>query len=218
MIKAVIFDMDGLMFDSERLVCENWTELLKERNMEFSLDFFKSLLGLRIEDSEKKFKEKYGEDFDYQGFRVIARKRYFEKVSAEGVPIKKGLFELLDFLKANGIKAAVATSTSEASASRSLEIAGVSKYFDAFIFGDNVKNGKPHPEIYLTAAEKLVVNPQECIALEDSFNGIRSAYNAGMTAIMIPDMLLPDDEIRQKSSYVLSDLSEVIGVIKKLNN
>lgn len=218
MIKAVIFDMDGLMFDSERLVCENWTYLLKERGMEFSLDFFKTLLGLRIEDSEKRFKEKYGEDFDYQGFRAIARKRYFELVSAEGVPIKQGLIELLEYLRKSKIKTAVATSTSEVSASRSLEIAGVTKYFDAFIFGDNVTNGKPHPEIYLTAAEKLGVKPQECVALEDSFNGIRSAYNAGMTAIMIPDMLLPDDEIRKKASYVLNDLSEVISIIKKLNN
>ena len=123
--------------------------------------------------------------------------------------------KLLDYLKANHIKISLATSTSEESAMRMIKSAGVEEYFDAFVCGNMVKNGKPHPEVFLTAAEKLSLPPQSCIALEDSINGIKSAYAAKMLPIMVPDMLSPTKESMPVLYARCKDVSEVIKKINK---
>lgn len=215
MIKGAIFDMDGLMFDSERLVCSIWQEMMDENGYKFNVDIFKNTIGLRQDKSKKFYTSLYSEDFDYDGFKIQSRQRFYKRIEKDGVPIKKGLFELLDFLKDNNIKMAVATSTSAKTALKVIKKAGVYDYFDSFVCGDDVKNGKPHPEVFLTAAERIGVPPEECIAFEDSINGIKSAFAANMTTVMVPDFLQPTDEIKPKISLLCKSLDEAIAFIAK---
>lgn len=212
MIKGAIFDMDGLMFDSERLVCSIWQEMMDENGYKFNVDIFKNTIGLRQDKSKKFYTSLYGEDFDYDGFKIQSRQRFYKRIEKDGVPIKKGLFELLDFLKDNNIKMAVATSTSAKTALKVIKKAGVYDYFDSFVCGDDVKNGKPHPEVFLTAAERIGVPPEECVAFEDSINGIKSAFAANMTTVMVPDFLQPTDEIKNKISFLCNSLYEAIDI------
>ncbi len=208
MIKGAIFDMDGLMFDTERLVYDNWQKMMDEAGYDYSIEDFKQTVGRRKKEVQNFYFSRYGADFPYWEFADKGRARYVERVTREGIPVKKGLFEILDWCKGEGVKIALATSTSRQSAELNLRVAGVVDYFDALVCGEEVKNGKPHPEVFLTAAAKLGLAPEECVALEDSINGIKSAYAAGMTTVMVPDFLQPTDEIKPMITYLCGDLSQ----------
>lgn len=215
MINGAIFDMDGLMFDSERLVCSIWQEMMNENGYKFNIDIFKNTIGLRQDKSKEFYISLYGTDFDYDGFKMQSRERFYKHIESNGVPIKKGLFELLDYLKSQNIKMAVATSTSARTALMNIKKAGVYDYFDSFVCGDDVKNGKPHPEVFLTAAQRIGIAPDECVAFEDSINGIKSAFAANMTTVMVPDFLQPTEEIKPKIGFLCKSLDEAIEFIKK---
>ena len=217
MIKGAVFDMDGLMFDSEKLVYENWKTMLNELGFEYDIEIFKNTIGLRTDETKRYYNSLYKENFNYDELKIRSRKMFFDRVEREGVPIKKGLFELLDFLKENNIKMAVATSTSRQSCERMLKKSGAYPYFDEIICGDDVTKGKPHPEVFLKASERLGIAPQYCIALEDSINGIKSAHSAGMITIMVPDFLQPTDEINPVINCLCNDLTEVIEYVKTSN-
>lgn len=215
MIKGAVFDMDGLMFDTERLVYETWQTMMDELGFVYNLDIFKNTIGLRTDLAESYYNSLYGERFCYKPLKQKSREIFMKRVSEEGVPIKKGLSELLKFLKSNGLKIAVATSTSAQTAHKIIKMAGVYDYFDAFVCGDDVKNGKPHPEVFLTAAEKLSLSPRECAAFEDSINGIKSAHSAEMTTVMVPDYLQPTQEIIPMIDCLCDDLLQAIEFISK---
>ncbi len=212
-IKGAVFDMDGLMFDTENLTYKLQKKILAEDGLTFTLDDYKNTIGKRSADLPKYFKSLFGEKFSYEDFHQKCRKAFLEYTEKYGVPIKEGLFELLDELKARKVKIALSTSTTSNSALRALKTAKVSNYFDELVCAEDVSNGKPHPEPFLKAAEKLKLNPSDCIALEDSLNGIKSAYRAGMITIMVPDLIEPDDEIKEMCSYILPDLNSVIKLI-----
>ena len=214
--KGAVFDMDGLMFDSERVVYQSWQSVMDESGYSYSLDVFKRTIGLRVDSTEQLYKSLYGEDFDYVTLRMKAREMFYNYIAENGVPIKKGLFEILEYLKENGIKTAVATSTSSQTAMKVIRMAGVYEFFDEIVCGDTVKNSKPHPEIFLTAANRLSLNPSECVAFEDSINGIKSAYSAGMMPIMVPDYLQPTDEIKHMLTLLCNDLSEAVQKLKNV--
>ena len=216
MIKGAVFDMDGLMFDSERLVYENWQKIMDEEGYDYNLDIFKKTIGLRTDEAEQYYISLYGENFDYAPLKQRSRELFFSRIATEGVPIKKGLFELLDFLKENNIKIALATSTSTDSATKMIKTAGVYDYFDALVCGDDVTNGKPHPEVFLKAAEKLGLKPEDCIAYEDSINGIKSAHSAEMTTVMVPDYLQPTDEIKPMIDCLCDDLLQSVEFVKRI--
>ncbi|MEE0913298.1 MAG: HAD family phosphatase [Ruminococcus sp.] len=216
MIKGAVFDMDGLMFDSERLVYENWQKIMDEEGYDYNLDIFKKTIGLRTDEAEQYYISLYGENFDYAPLKQRSRELFFSRIATEGVPIKKGLFELLDFLKENNIKIALATSTSTDSATKMIKTAGVYDYFDALVCGDDVTNGKPHPEVFLKAAEKLGLKPVDCIAYEDSINGIKSAHSAEMTTVMVPDYLQPTDEIKPMIDCLCDDLLQSVEFVKRI--
>lgn len=218
MITGVIFDMDGLMFDTEKIVFRNWSIVMKENNYHYDMDIYKKTVGLRHAETEKLYKSIYGEDFDYQTLRTRVSKMYVEYTAQFGVPKKEGLVELLKFLKENKILTAVATSTREESASRTLKIAGVTEYFSAFMFGDTVKNGKPDPEIFERARLLIGTEKENTLALEDSINGVKSAYNAGLKTVMIPDMLNPDKETEKLLYKKCNNLKEVIPIIENENS
>lgn len=217
MIKGAVFDMDGLMFDSEKLVYGIWQSMLDEIGLEYNVDIYKNTVGLRADNTEKYYKSIYGKDFDYAALKVKSRQLFYERVECEGVPVKKGLFELLEYLKTQNIKISLATSTSSQTALKLLKLAKVYDYFDAFVCGDDVKNGKPHPEVFLTAAERLKLASESCAAFEDSINGIKSASAAGMKTVMVPDFLQPTDEVAPLIDYLCEDLSQAIKYIENEN-
>lgn len=215
MIKGAVFDMDGLMFDTERLVFEIWREMTSELGLDFTLDVFKQTIGLRRDESEKLYKSFFGDDFDYSSLKLKSRKMFMERINRDGVPMKKGLIPLLDYLKSNKIKLAVATSTSAQTAHKVIRLSGVYDYFDSFVCGEDVSNGKPAPDVFLKAGEKIGIKPEDCVAFEDSINGIKSAYSAGMKTVMVPDLLQPTDEIMPMINCMCKSLDEAIAYIDK---
>lgn len=212
-IKGAVLDMDGLMFDTEILTYKLQKEILKNDGFKFSLEDYKQTVGKRLADLTPLFHKAFGDDFDLDAFRAKCREAYINYTDENGVPVKDGLFDLLEKLKANKIKIALATSTTSKSAKRTLKIAGVLEYFDEFVCAEDVENGKPHPEAFLKAAEKLSLKPEDCVALEDSFNGIKSASAAGMITVMVPDLIEPTEEIKNKCDYIFKSLKDVIEIV-----
>ena len=208
-IKAVVFDMDGLMIDSERIIQRSW-HIVGNRMGYGDLDEdIYHTMGLSVTGSEKYFKSKYGEDFPYEQFRTDYKKEYYAYVDQNGIDAKPGLYELLETLKELKIPMAVATSTSSESAMKNLEAKKVVPYFEAFICGNMVTESKPSPQIYLKACSALGIEPQYAIALEDSFNGIKAAYAAGMMPVMVPDLIKDTSEVDELLFAKKSDLLEV---------
>lgn len=213
-IKAVVFDMDGLMFDTEKLTYEIIKETMEEKGFKFTLDFYKTTVGKRSADVIKLYKEKFGESFDYQEMKAENMEKFRRYTEKNGIPIKKGLFSLLDYLKEKDMKIALATSTTTKSATEMLKRAGVLEYFDELLCAESVEKGKPHPDVFLKAAEKLKFPPESCIGLEDSFNGVISSSEAGLITIMIPDLLEPTKEIKNRCYKVIQSLDQVIEIIE----
>ncbi len=218
MLKGAVFDMDGLMFDTERLVYNNWQHMMDENGYPYDIEFFKQTIGKRKAEVQNIYRSRFGEDFPYWSFADEGKARYIEQVKRDGIPVKKGLYDILGFCRENGVKIALATSTSRQTTEFNLRSAGVSEYFDALVCGEEVKNGKPHPEVFLTAAEKLGLAPESCAAFEDSISGIKSAYAAGMITVMVPDFLEPTEDILPMISYLCRDLTEAEAYLAPLLN
>ncbi len=218
MIKAVVFDMDGLMFDTEKIGIRTWKTLSVELGYPKLDGLIYTCFGTNHNFKRKYFAEVLGEDFPYDEFLKREIEITGETLKREGVPHKEGLVELLEYLKNNNIKRAVATSTIYKPAIEHIKDAGVYDYFDVIITGDMTEKGKPEPDIYLKACSELGVNPENAMGLEDSYNGVRSIYSAGMSAVMIPDMVEPDDEMRNKCFAIKNSLADVIGLIEEINN
>ena len=208
MIKGAIFDMDGLMLDTEKLLVKFWRQAAAEYNYDMTFEHVLSIRSLSRKYSIPLLKGIFGEEFPFEEVRSRRIKLMNSYIDENGFEIKKGLFELLDFLKEKGIRIAVATATDLERATIYLKKAGAFDYFDEIICGNMIKNGKPDPDIYIEAAKKLGLPAKECAALEDSPNGIKSAYSAGCRVIMIPDLSQPDDEIKPMLSAVYNSLEK----------
>ena len=163
------------------------------------------------------FDNYYHGKIDYWEARKLRTEHIYKIREKEGLPIKKGLFELLDYIRENGIKCAVATSTRRESAEKTLHTIGAWEYLDNVVYGDSVEHGKPEPDIFLSAADRIGVPPQECIVIEDSINGIKAGHAAGMKVVHVPDTIQIDDTIRALTYCVCEHLGEVPDVIEKLN-
>jgi HAD superfamily hydrolase (TIGR01509 family) len=207
-LSAVIFDKDGLLLDTERIVREAMFASASDLGYRMNDALFLSLIGHAREANDRLLKAHFGKDFPLSGYRERCR-IYFEDLCRTEVPVKPGARELLSFLKACGIPAAVATSTGRARSEENLMRTGLAEYVAVLVTRDDVEHAKPHPECFLTAARLLDVRPDACLALEDSHHGIRAAHAAGMAAIMVPDMLEATAEIRILCAGVLPDLHEV---------
>lgn len=207
-MKAVVFDMDGVVIDSEWLVADCWRIVGEKYGILHVEDNCKKCLGLNKEAARKVFMEYYGADFPYDDYKQEASAMFHEREKTE-LRLKPGVKEFLQWLKGQGYKIGLATSTREGIAKAELEVLGVLSYFDKVVCGDMLEKSKPEPDIYLMACEQLQVLPEESYAIEDSYNGIRAAYNAGMKAIMVPDMIEPDEEMKEKSVIILPNLLEV---------
>lgn len=207
--KAVIFDMDGIIFDSERLVLTCWERLAKKYHLENMHEAYLPCIGTNDVRTREIMMGYYGEDFSFDEFRKEASVMFHEIVEREGLPVKRGVRELLEFLQAHRIPVGLASSTRLAVVTEELKQAGLYDFFQAVTGGDQLKRSKPEPDIYLMACEKLGVRPEDTYAVEDSYNGIRSSYSAGMMPVMVPDLLPPTEEMRQKSVIILGDLLQV---------
>ncbi|MDD5600813.1 MAG: HAD family phosphatase [Actinomycetota bacterium] len=214
-IKLVIFDMDGLMFDTERLAKKFWMEASEKFNHKIDDKIFKKTIGLNIKETKEIYKKYYGNEFPYEEIRAEKNKLERNYISSNGVPFKKGLIDLLEYLKKIKLKVALATSTGKERAEFLLNASGIKKYFDVIICGDEIENGKPHPDIFLETCKKMGFQPENCIVLEDSENGIKGAYRAGMLPIMIPDMIKPAKDIEAMLFKKFNNLMEVKNYFEK---
>lgn len=216
MIKAIIFDMDGLMIDSERVTFECYQERLKDMNLTMDEEFYKTLLGKPIKGIYQRFYDVYGNDFPIENVIQDVHQLMAERFETEGVPVKKGLVELLHYLKDNNYKTIVATSSNRDRVDKILAQAKITEFFDDSICGDEVTKGKPNPEVFLKSCQKLGVNVDEAIVLEDSEAGIQASYDANIKVICIPDMNYPEKQYEEKTFKILKDLTEVTAYLKSL--
>ncbi len=215
MIKGVIFDMDGLVLDSESIAEICWKRAMQERGFVISQEDFNKMIGITSVDVEKLLAGVFGPTFDYMQVRNQAVEYTYQYIDEKGVSLKPGLLELLGYLEEKNIPKSIASSTYREFASRKLNAAGIFDRFEHKVFGDEVSSGKPAPDIFLKAAELIQIDPEYCLVLEDSTNGIRGGKAAGMMAIMIPDMLEPCEEMRTLADKIYPSLHEVIEFLKE---
>lgn len=213
MIKAVIFDMDGLMIDTERLLVRYWLEAAQYYGYDLKREQILAIRSLAAKYAIPKLQAEAGDDFDYYKVRTLRIQLMNHHIEKYGLEEKQGLGELLDYLKEHHYLTAVATATDPERTRRYLGSLDRLKYFDQIVCASMVENGKPAPDIYLEAAARLGVRPDECMALEDSPNGILSAYRAGMLPVMIPDLSQPDQDTEKLLYGCEENLAKVISLL-----
>ena len=207
-VKAVVFDMDGLLVDTETVVFRAMQRAAALIEGEMPFATFQRMVGLQHEASDLILLEHFGADFDLAAWSVAVSAHFQEELGA-GIALKTGVMEILDWLDEVGLPRAIATSSRLEAVRHSLGPHGVVDRFHALITRDIPMRGKPHPDPFLKAAEALGVDPADCLALEDSHNGVRSASSAGMMTIMVPDMLDPTEEMQTLTVRIARDLHEV---------
>ena len=211
--KAVIFDMDGVMFDTESVCMKSWDTVGKEMGIGKAGYMVYKTLGMTAEAAIEILQNEFGKDFDARLFKQKGRECSYKYFNDFGVPEKPFLHEALDYLKSKDYKLAVASSTSSDSVFHHLKEKNITDYFDTVICGDMIKNSKPAPDIYLKACEELGERAENCIAVEDSKNGILSAYRAGMNVIMIPDLWQGEEKIDKLLFAKLKSLNDIKSVL-----
>lgn len=203
--------MDGVLFDTERIHQESWHEIAKERNVELGEDYLQAISGTAGEHMRHVVESHYhvedGTEIVEECMRLVR-----EKLEKE-VPVKTGVYEILDLFQKKGLKMAVASSSRKEQIQRNLHNAKIYAYFDEVVSSSEVEHGKPAPDVFLYAAEKIGCRPEECFVFEDSENGVRAGNAAGCMTIMIPDLIEPSEEIRPYCSEICSDF---FGVAKML--
>ena len=214
---GVIFDMDGLMLDTERIARIAWQQTARAAGYEMSDALFASLIGRREPDSIALLRDAFGPEFDFAKSNAECNLIYNDYVTKNGLPVKPGVREILDDLSARNIPLAVATSTQNPLARLRLEQVGLSKYFSVVVGGNEVARGKPEPDIYLEAILRLGIDASTSFALEDSHAGVRSAHAAGLKVIMVPDIVPPTPEIAALTWRIANSLHDVRTIFAQNN-
>lgn len=209
MIRHIIFDMDGTLIDSERMIIDKWKAIAREFHIPDIEGTLMQCIGINSHETEALFHRIYGTDFPYRKYTHMVSQRFHEEINRNGLPVKPGTYQLFQFLRENHYRIGLASSTREAVVREEMEGIGLLSFFDVIVGGDMVSHSKPHPEIYLTAAQMLNVPPEQCYAVEDSPNGIRSAYQAGMYTLMVPDLIAPDQALKPMIFRQFHDLLEI---------
>ena len=204
-MKAVLFDMDGVIFDSERAVRAVWREIAAQFGLTGIDAVFARCVGVNIARTREIFREAYP-GLDFEDFDARVRARFGALYGGGRLPVKPGALEILTALRERGIPLALASSTRTEAVRRELGEAGLLDFFKVVVGGDKVARSKPDPEIFLSAAALLGAEPADCVVIEDSFNGVRAAHAGGFRALMVPDLLAPDAEMAEKAEAVLPDL------------
>ena len=211
-VHAVVFDMDGLLVDSEAVSLEAMTLAARQQGRELPREVFSRMVGLNFATSGAILTEHYGPEFDVPAFQAEST-RLYRAAGELGVALKEGVVELLDFLDRLGLPRAIATSSPHQDVERNLGHHGIRARFHEVVAGGDYARAKPFPDPFLKAAERLGVDAAHCLALEDSHNGIRAAHAAGMMAVMVPDLLEPNEEMHALCVRVIESLHEVQGLI-----
>lgn len=213
MIKAVIFDMDGLILDTEKHLVKYWCQAANEAGFPMQREHALNIRSLARKFAIPYLQGEFGESFDYVKIRSRRMELMAQELSRTGLELKAGVKELLAYLKEKGIPAAVATATDFERTKDYLTRVGIFESFDRIVCATMVESGKPKPDIYIYAAQQLGLPPEECMALEDSPNGVRSAAAAGCVTVMVPDLTQPDEELNRlifAKADSLSDVAEII--------
>lgn len=217
MVSGIIFDMDGVLIDSERQSNEGWLWAAGQLGVDMPMWLIDSFKGAPAELCCKFFDDYYKGVIDYWEAKELRTQHVYKIRETEGIPVKKGVKDIFEYIRNYGLKCAVATSTRRESAEKTLHEIGVWDYLDAVVYGDEVEHGKPEPDIFLRAAKAIGVNPSEAVVVEDSINGIKAGYAADMRVVHIPDTIAIDDDIRKLTYMVCADLNGLIDVVESIN-
>ena len=213
--KTVIFDLDGVIFASEQVVQQGWRYAAGKMQLGEIDQLFLQCVGTNHIFTENLLRTQFGPQFSYEEFRRYTREFFYNYTAQHGLPVKPGVRELMDYLKQNGYAIGLASSSTLQYILNGLRQAQLIDYFDVIVSGENLKRSKPEPDIYLMACEKMNVVPAEAYAIEDSYNGIRSASRAGMRPIMVPDLLPVTAEMEQLSCMICNNLLEVRDYLRQ---
>lgn len=215
MVRAVIFDMDGTLIDTEKWLNKYWCQAALEAGYPMKPQHALAIRSLAGKYAESYLKSIFGDGFDYGKVRARRRELLSEHIDKYGIEKKPGVDEALDYLKKKGIKTAVATATEPLRAKEYLSMVGIYEKFDQVVCATMVENGKPEPDVYLYACEQIGEKPKDCIAVEDSPNGLLSACRAGLSVVLVPDLTGPDEETEKITNTCIRDLSELPGLLEK---
>jgi len=219
-VKLVIFDMDGLMFDTESVSFRLWSQRISELGYEPTVEVFARSMGGHSADIEIYYEKMLGRKTTLAEINDIfhsSHGNFAETIEKEGVGVKDGLLALLDWLEENGIKKAIGSSSPMATIKKYLSLTGIlPERFDYIMSGDMAKNLKPDPEIFLTACERVGVSAKDALVLEDSRNGLYAAHAADIACVFVPDLLVPDEDIKSKAFKIAANLSDVIDIIENI--
>ena len=208
-ISAFIFDLDGVIFDSERAVFNEWKLIAEKYGFPNLEEPYAKCIGVNAATCRQIFLDYYGADFPYDVYCEERRRNFREKYGHGRLPLKPGVIELLESLKQKGFLTGIASSTRTETVREEIRDAGLLTYFAVLVGGDQVERSKPAPDIFLKAAENLGAQPGKCCVIEDSYNGILAASAAGMFPVMVPDLLPPNDEMRGKAGLIANSLVEI---------
>lgn len=215
MIQAIIFDMDGLMFDTERLAKEAWIQVGQQMGYPIDEPVIRQIRGATPQASAEVFRQAYGDGFDYPAAKALRNSLVAEIIERDGLPIKKGLIMLLNDLRKRGICCAVASSSPVKTIEKFLTMACIWEFFSVIVGAEDVCRSKPAPDCFLLAAQRMQAKREDCIVLEDSANGLYAAKAAGMRCICIPDLSVPAAAIENCGAAVLSRLDMVTGWLQE---
>ena len=211
-IAGIVFDMDGLLFDTEPLYYDAMCHAASAEQLDMPRALYLSMVGLPWESTRAQLRSHYGSAFAAEDFCERVKRHYSDLLGGD-VRLKSGVMELLDCLDSRRLPRAIATSSERMSVEHHLAAHDLNGRFDVIVAAGDYTDGKPHPAPYLLAAARLGVDASSCLALEDSHNGVRSASAAGMMTIMVPDILPPTEEMRHLCAFIAQDLHEVRQLI-----
>ena len=206
--------MDGLLIDSEAIALAVSIEACREYGFELDISVYYRCIGTNEALAREILTAGHGSDFPYDLISTLFEEKYYNEVLNKPLPLKTGVLKLLNYLEKERVKKAVVTCTNHSLAVKELANAKINRYFDFVLGGDQISKGKPDPEMYLTACERLGEKPGDCLALEDSDNGVISAFEAGLTVIQIPDLVEPSVKVKTLGHRVMKSLEEVLALLE----